>query len=659
MNDCKTQTMCAAAAAFDAERKQLGFIGALKKFRREEDGAVMIMTLFIFLFMMVMAGIGIDTMRHEMNRAQLQATMDAAVLAGAGAPFGEDPKAIVEDYFDKAGMGQYLDAFEDGDIVTTLNSSKVSASASMSMDTYLMKLSGVETLHTAAAATAQTRVPKLEIALVLDVSNSMNNSGSNGVSKADNLVVAAKDFVTTIMNSTDPGNAVISIVPFSTSVAPSAEIYDALLVDEKHVYSNCLVFDEDDYTSTALVTDALAASTPDITEEEIKQAIYTSRYGNFDALNQSWRSCYTEDGFRIVPFSSSEAQLHTAIDGLLFDGNTTGSLGMKWGAAMLDPSFNDVSESLIDANVMDASLSTVPVAYSEGDTMKVIVMMGDGMNTTTYFFEDDSPYRGPDSDLFKMEYTDQQLDYAYYVYNSNVRRYGSSFEYLCDYWWWECVYEPSDVTKSAYFMRDPDSTWADGLETTASEDDLANADACESLEAALEAGSNNLQGYLSNGCDDVVDAVLDDYWYYNIDEGVWVNGTDFVEMDDTLDGFVNRQRLTWEQAWGMMSPDEYGDITGIYDAHNEYVNNGYVDGSTKNQRMDQVCGAAKTNGVVIYTIGYEISSGGTAEQSLKKCASGYSADTDSTPYYYPVDGLDITTAFSSIAGNVQSLRLTQ
>ena len=84
-----------------------------------------------------------------------------------------------------------------------------------------------------------------------------------------------------------------------------------------------------------------------------------------------------------------------------------------------------------------------------------------------------------------------------------------------------------------------------------------------------------------------------------------------------------------------------------------------VTGSQKNTRMDNVCGAAKNNGVVIYTIGYEVPKDGTAETSLKKCATGYDPIEKSTAYYYSVDGLDISDAFGSIAGNVQALRLTQ
>lgn len=572
-------------------------------FRDDEDGAMVILTLFIFMFMLVMAGLGIDSMRHEMHRAHLQATLDSAVLAGAGASSDEDAKHVVEDYIAKAGMSQYLNAIGEDDIDIGLNAAYVTASAELDMDTYLMKLSGVDQLSTAAKATAQTRVPKLEIALVLDVSNSMNQNGTNNRSKMENLQKAAKEFVTTILDSADPGNATISIVPFSTSVAPSDEIFDAMLVDETHDHSNCLVFDDDDYNGTALATDT--AATDDLSLIPMKQAIYTSRYGNFESLNQSWRSCYTEDGYRIMQFSTSESELHDKIDGMIADGNTTGSLGVKWGAALLDPSFRDVTGT------------TVPVDYSDSETMKIIVMMGDGENTTTFFFPEDSKYRGPDSDLFQVEYTEQEFKYAYYRYNSN-RRYYDGYEWLCGYSNYRCEYE--NVTKSNYFMRDPDRYYNPG-------------------------------GY--------TDDPLDDRYYYNIDEREWLNGREFVEISEQ-DGFVSRKRFSWEDAWEKMSPDEYGDITGIYDAYWEYEDtDSNVTGSQKNTRMDNVCGAAKANGVVIYTIGYKVEKDGTAETSLKKCATGYDPVEGSTAYYYSVDGLDISDAFGSIAGNVQSLRLTQ
>ncbi|WP_172978118.1 TadE/TadG family type IV pilus assembly protein [Roseovarius sp. THAF27] len=628
----------------------------VSNFRKDEDGAMMILTLFIFIFMLVMAGLGIDSMRHEMHRAHLQATLDSAVLAGAGASSEEEAKHVVEDYFAKAGMSEYLNAIGEDDIDIGLNSAYVTASAQFEMDTYLMKLSGVDRLSTAAEATAMTRVPKLEIALVLDVSNSMNQNGTNRKSKMENLQKAAKEFVTTILETTDPGNATISIVPFSTSVTPSQDIYDALLVDERHDYSNCLWFDEDDYDSTALATDAAASE--DLSLVPMKQAIYTSRFGDFENLDWPWRSCYTEDGYRVMQFSTSETDLHDKIDEMIAHGNTSGELGVKWGAALLDPSFRDVTGT------------TVPVDYSDSETMKIIVMMGDGENSTTYFFPQDSKYRGENSDLFEVEYEVQEFDYAYYIYNANYRWYGSSNEWRCSQWYANCKYK--SVTYDNYVMRDPEYTYGPGLLTTVA--NVLNgvsgsrSSTCQGLINAGHGSNGSKKGsppqsWSDNDCDaiedDIWDALMDDYMYLNVEDRTWINGTDFVNLDE-LDGFKKRKRLSWEEAWGLMSPEEYGDLIGIRDADNEYEDmSSNLNGSKKNTRMDKVCSAAKDNGVVIYTIGYEVPKDGTAETSLKKCATGYDPVEGSTAYYYSVDGLDISDAFGSIAGNVQALRLTQ
>ena len=64
---------------------------------------------------------------------------------------------IVEDYFEKADMAEHLhdidtDGEGDDDIVTTINSASVYAEASAEVNTYLMKLSGVDTLTATAAA---------------------------------------------------------------------------------------------------------------------------------------------------------------------------------------------------------------------------------------------------------------------------------------------------------------------------------------------------------------------------------------------------------------------------------------------------------------------------------------------------------------------------
>jgi len=595
------------------QRLRRGKLPPATTFRKDEDGAVVMFTLFALLMMLIAGGIAIDVMRQEMNRARIQNTLDSAVLAGAGAPYGTSPKAIVQDFMAKAGMADYLGELDDDglndddDIIQTLNSSSVSASAKMSMDTILMQLSGVKTLGAAAASSAERRVPKLEVAMVLDVSGSMDNN-----SKLVNLKSAGKKFVTSILNSSEHGDAVISIVPFSWDVSPGWDIINALDVDARHDYSTCLQFTADDYKTTAIDP-----------QETQTQLIYTSEYDNgFDNLNAVYRTCYNEPNAEILPYSISEKSLHDKIDALRADGNTSGNQGMKWGAALLDPKFESVKTALsnvvigekpmmdaqgsaiLDADgnpvtepiyMVDPLVGAVPAAYDEGETMKVVVMMGDGQNTYSNQFPLDSSFRGPNSFLHYVEWEEEQFKFAYYKYNSG---YTSSDSGKCRKKNWECVYE--DVVMSSYYLYNP------------SKDE-----------------------------------------YRSLNGGPTLSSWQFRNLGAVFDDVKSSTQLSWEQAWGRMSPDYLDKIFDYGAAENEFESSSNrVQGSEKDARMENVCTAAKKKGVMVYTIGFEIGKGSTAEVKLRDCAT-------SPAHYYPTNGKGITDTFGSIAANVVNLRLTQ
>jgi Flp pilus assembly protein TadG len=66
--------------------------------------------------------------------------------------------------------------------------------------------------------------------------------------------------------------------------------------------------------------------------------------------------------------------------------------------------------------------------------------------------------------------------------------------------------------------------------------------------------------------------------------------------------------------------------------------------------LKRVCDFARANGIVVYTIGFQIDTT-LAEDTLKYCASDISK-------YYLVESLDIQSAFDSIAASVNALRIT-
>ena len=72
---------------------------------------------------------------------------------------------------------------------------------------------------------------------------------------------------------------------------------------------------------------------------------------------------------------------------------------------------------------------------------------------------------------------------------------------------------------------------------------------------------------------------------------------------------------------------------------------------TKDTRLNQICSAAKAKGVVIFTIGFEINEPGAME-AMAGCAS-------SPSHFYRVEGLQIASAFTSIATQINALRLIQ
>lgn len=612
---------------------------ALNAFLKEEEGSATILTLFILIFMLVMAGLGVDTMRHEMERTHLQGTLDAAVLAGAGSPTektSQQIRTIVEDYFAKNNMSQYLNEISDEDISSTFNSTRVTATADMQINTYLMKLSGVDTLNAAAAATAEITIPKLEISLILDVSGSMAGE------KLDDLQEAAKEFVTTILSNSDPGNAVISIVPFSWGVTPNDSIFEALSVNATHEYSTCLRFASDDFNDTAI--------DPDTTFD---QQIYTSwRQDVFDedpgsvTDGSTWaynRSCFTDEYFRIMPYSISEGDLHDKIDSLQAAGSTSQHLGMKWGAALLDPAFASVltqmqaEQTSVDAegNVttfreVDPSLSNIPAAYSDVNTQKVIVMMGDGVNDISMFFADNSIYRGTGSNLYEVQTDAQVYHYGFPDWDPSTFYYNPGNEIYCDTDWFECVYREvsefrflHDVDDERYYNVDT------GYYITEAEYDTLTEDLEFLVEPELVEGEGETPEPQPTG-----------------------SGGDDEEAPDTV------VQWTWERAWGYMSPRFYGEKTGDWGPNDEYWNNRQTT-SVKDSRMQSICGAVKEHdNVVVYTIGFEIPEGGAAEEQLEKCASGYVEGLGSN-FYFPTGRENISNTFATIASNVQNLRLTQ
>lgn len=360
----------------------IGVFARLVRFHRDERGSMVIFGLFLFLLMLAVGGFGVDLMRYEAQRTRLQNTLDRAVLAAASKTQTADPVSVVEDYFDKADLGEYL-------LSVTVNDDgalrRVSATAEMTVDTLLMNLSGVPELVAGASGAAEESASVTEISLVLDVSGSMARASASGNSKNWELRHAARQFVNILQcdperpdatgNCTvEEGKVSISLIPYSEQVLAGETLLAQLPVTDEHSYSSCITFDADDFEATGI---------PDTHGFEYK------RTGHFDPWTRgdnpySW-TCKTDDWREIMPFVSDPADLRHRINSLGASGNTSIDVGLKWGALLLDPDLQGAIDQLIIDGVVSADFDGRPFAYTDGGVKKVIVLMTDGMNTSQHY----------------------------------------------------------------------------------------------------------------------------------------------------------------------------------------------------------------------------------------------------------------------------------
>jgi len=368
----------------------------LSRFAREEDGVFLVFSVYVFLIILIIGGIGIDLMRYERDRSELQNTMDRAVLAAADLDQLQSPEAVVTDYFTKAGLSEYLTSVtvEEGDGYRV-----VSGTATADIDTLFMHMTGVDTLSANTASTAEERIDGVEISLVLDVSGSMNSN-----SKLSNLKSAANDFIDEMVDNTEDGNLSISIIPYATQVSAPSFFFDEFITTGVNNYSNCINFESSDFLETGV-------DPSETYERTMHFDPWKTRDGrDDDPVNLVTNPvCEAKASREMMIMQKDAATLKTFISNLTATGNTSIDIGMKWGTALVDPSMRPVVTNLIAAGEVDNDFVDLPKDYDDTDTLKVIVLMTDGKNTSQYYITED--YRAGNTNIW---WNEEQERYSIY-----------------------------------------------------------------------------------------------------------------------------------------------------------------------------------------------------------------------------------------------------
>lgn len=369
------------------------------------------------------AGLGaMDLARATSAKSQLQDALDAASLAAArtNAETDAELKAAGDRF-----LAQNLKLSSDFSIKTTAfrfgENGKVISSAQLEVKPFIAGMVNGGMMSVGASSEVVRAGAKLEIALVLDNTGSMNSG-----SKLSNLKTAAKSFITTMEDvaekSVEPEMVKIAIVPFSNTVRVDGATYRyASWIDQtgsspvndeifttatgtQHAnrfdlfaklgttWRGCVEmrrapYDVDGTPPTSgatLYTPYFAVDEPDRRTSGYGEE-YENDYVSDGTSSSNWRvrqgsvtkyksTSGLGTGFgpnkdcalqKLIRLSTDFGALRTAIDNLNATGNTNIPIGMAWGWNVLSP----------DAPFSDGA------AYTDEKFKKIVILMTDGDNT--------------------------------------------------------------------------------------------------------------------------------------------------------------------------------------------------------------------------------------------------------------------------------------
>ncbi len=335
--------------------------GRIRAFRHDEDGAIMLFVVIMFLMMVVVSGGAVDFMRQETERARLQDSLDRGVLAAAAFSQGLGAEDTVGSYLVSSRVPNRVIVNVSTDASTY--SRQVTAQASYDLNTFFLKIIGINNLAVVAHSAATQGRNNLEISISLDITPSMTQNN-----KMANLKVAAHQFIDAILTDDSKDVTSVTLIPFGGQTSPGANVFNKFNVTKLHNYSNCIAFLDSDFNSIGLSTSA-----PRTQSQHFR---YTSQYGP-----TNW--CPAEDS-SMVPLSNSAADLHARITGMGVHGWTGIQNGLKWGTIMLDPASQGLVSSLIIDGAVPAGFSGRPAVFSDTRTLKFAVVMTDGEITQQY-----------------------------------------------------------------------------------------------------------------------------------------------------------------------------------------------------------------------------------------------------------------------------------
>ena len=203
---------------------------ALRSFARARDGNVAITFAILLVPILAAAGAAIDYSRANSVRADMQAALDSTALMlskEAATDTASQLQTNATAYFKAAFNRPYTQDITVSASYSTTNGPTVVVNGSVSVPTTLMGIFGYNAITVSSSSTTAWGTSRLRVALVLDNTGSMNDSG-----KLSALKTATKNLLSQLQSAaTTDGDVYVSIIPFVKDVNIDKSNYAANWID--------------------------------------------------------------------------------------------------------------------------------------------------------------------------------------------------------------------------------------------------------------------------------------------------------------------------------------------------------------------------------------------------------------------------------------------
>ncbi|WP_320410197.1 pilus assembly protein [Mesorhizobium sp. Root157] len=341
---------------------------------------------FAVIFGMIVAvlalavGFGVDTAQLMNAKSALRNAVDAAVTSTAREltvrpATEEEARKWVAAFLTANSAGGILphDDIVLDKLVVDKTAKTVTASAYVDVALYfpLFGQSNVKRIHNMGAAVYSDK--HIEVAMMLDLTTSMEEDRRARTNKIGDLKVAAAAAVSTFldMNNANTPRIRVALVPYSDGVN-TGPLAHTVFREAKGSTG------KDDAPPSLNAPQAVSVSDNCATERK------NSTGGGMDYSDAGPSMALVNRDDRIetcpvaplVPLTTDEDALLKAIDQFKADGYTAGHIGVQWTRYLLSPSWRSVLESAVPGSG--------PLEYTDNKAKKIAILMTDGAFNTAF-----------------------------------------------------------------------------------------------------------------------------------------------------------------------------------------------------------------------------------------------------------------------------------